>query len=404
VILGLLIVPLLPEPGQTGAVGRGVVVAGRGNEGGGPANSVLAPDQLEATLQAFYAGERGKMVSFPKTAPPGFDVVFLSVCSLSWDDLDFMHMRNASLLSRFDVLFKQFNTAATYSGPAVLRLLRGNCGQSPHRDLYEAQHQGCFVFRSLAEAGYKPAMLLNHDGHFDKFAEQLRQFGGLGVEPINNHGAPVAMHSFDGTPIYADYELLSGAWKQQTTAAGGSRIAMFYNTITLHDGNRVPGLKSQHSLDTYQPRIAKLFADFDHFISLVEASNRPTVIILIPEHGGALRGDAVQVSGLRELPTLAITNAPAAVKLVGFRPGGSLTSSPVMVDRPSSYLALTALLAGLMQTDPSAIGREQLESLVHDLPSSEWVAENEGTVLMQQDGRSYLRTPEGQWSEFIMRQ
>ena len=62
----------------------------------------------------------------------------LSVCSLSWDDLDEVRQRDAPLLQRFDIVFRQFNSAASYSGPALLRLLRANCGQTAQAALYQA--------------------------------------------------------------------------------------------------------------------------------------------------------------------------------------------------------------------------------------------------------------------------
>ena len=134
---------------------------------------------------------------------------------------------------------------------------------------------------------------------------------------------------------------------------------------------------------------------------LVEASGRPTVVVLIPEHGAALRADTMQIAGLRELPTRAITNVPVAVKLIGFRVPQGAASQPLVIERPSSYLALTALIAGLTQLGPNAATPSALQALAGALPATQWVAENEGTVLLQRTGRSYLRSPAGEWADFI---
>jgi hypothetical protein len=48
------------------------------------------------------------------------------------------------------------------------------------------------------------------------------------------------MTAFDGSPVRSDYALLS-QWWNAGDGDGGYR-ALLYNTITLHDGNRVPGL------------------------------------------------------------------------------------------------------------------------------------------------------------------
>jgi cellulose synthase operon protein YhjU len=366
---------------------------------------LLGPEQLDAALQAYYGAQHGKTVSFSRAGTADFDLVLLSVCSLSRDDLEFTHLQDAPLLGRFDIVFSQFNSAATYSGPAVLRLLHGTCGQTAQAELYSGTSaDDCYLFRNLAAAGYRPALLLNHDGHFDHFAQQLSSQGGIGADPLDNRAAPVIMTSFDGTPIRSDYALLAQWWNAEAPAGTGGAAyahrALLYNTITLHDGNRVPGLGGASSRDSYTPRLRQLFTDLGRFFDLVEQSGRPTVIVLIPEHGAALRGDAVQVSGLRELPTRAITRVPVAVKLVGFAGARAATGGPLRVDRPSSYLTLTALIAGLVQSGPARTTPAYLQSLLRAVPETDWVAENAGTVLFHQGGRDYLRTPAGSWTEF----
>ena len=398
-LLGLLTVPLLPAPGfwARSAV-PGTTLNDRADA---DAAAPLTLDQLDARLQTFLAGERNRRVMLPVAGTPAFDIVLLSVCSLSWDDLDEVRLRDAPLLQRFDIVFRQFNSAATYSGPALLRLLRAGCGQTEQAALYTAAPAGCQLFEGLVQAGYKPALLMNHDGHFDHFAEQLREHGGLarlGVSPTVDAGAHVAMRSFDGTPIHADDETLARWWRAR--GSDPTPRALLYNTITLHDGNRVPGLASQRSRDTFRPRLLKFFADLERFIALVEQGRRPTLLLLVPEHGGAVRGDAVQIPGLREIPTPAITSVPAAAMLIGFD-GLPRGKTPISVERPSSYQALAALVAGLLQGGRMPGGREQLEALVRQLPGTDWVAENEGTVLLRQGRSSWLRSPGAGWASYL---
>lgn len=397
-VLGLLTVPLLPEPGfwaRNAAPG-----ATLNNRGDANAAAPLTLGQLDARLEAFHDSERDKRVVLPSGTVPAFDIVVLSVCSLSWDDLDEVRLRDAPLMQRFDIVFRQFNSAASYSGPALLRLLRASCGQTPQSALYDTAPAGCHLFDGLAQAGYKPALLMNHDGHFDNFARQLREQGGLaslGASATLDTGARVAMRSFDGTPIYADDDTLMRWWRAR--GSDPAPRALLYNTITMHDGNRVPGSVSRRSRETYKPRLLKFFADLERFIALVEQSQRPTLLLLVPEHGGAVRGDAVQIPGLREIPTPAITSVPAAVKLIGFD-GLPPGTAPISVERPSSYHALAALIAALLPGGRAVGGREQLEALVRELPGTDWVAENEGTVLLRQGRSSWLRTPQIGWAPY----
>jgi hypothetical protein len=107
----------------------------------------------------------------------------------------------------------------------------------------------------------------------------------------------------------------------------------------------------------------------------------------------------MQVTGLRELPTRAITRVPVAVKLIGFASAADSPprAGPILVDRPSSYLALSTLVAGLLQLGPGGVNGESLAQLVDALPATAWVAENEGTILLGRAAGDQLRTPRGQW-------
>jgi len=382
------------EPDAAPPVGASAALGGIAN----PAlsNTVLQGPELDRMLSSFYSSERDKSVALPQSSEVvrSFDLVFLSVCSLSWDDIMNAGASGAPFLRRFDLMFRQFNSAASYSGPAVLRLLHGSCGQGAQHTLYEPSPPACYLFRRLEQAGYDPALLLNHDGHFDDFANQLRQQGGMGLKPADNRGASVAMHSFDGTPIYSDYDLLARWWKSQPKK--GDRRALLYNTLTLHDGNRVPGLGSVSSTQTWRPRADKLFSDFERFFDLIEQSGRPTVVVLIPEHGAAIHGDAMQIPGLREYPTPRITHVPAGVALLGFGPKPS-GQAPVYVDQVTSYTSLVGVIATLMRQQGNTPW-DDLATLAPAIPSMPWVSENANTIVIREGGHVYVRSSDGQWT------
>ena len=359
--------------------------------------------ELEPTaqLEAFYVAEQGKRLSFPSIANSAapFDVVFLHVCSLSWDDMDYVGESNATLLNHFDVVFRRFNTAASYSGPAALRLFHSNCGQLSHRKLYEAGASQCNLFRNFEAAGFEVRGLLNHDGHFDQFAGVVQEPSGIGVKLDDNRFAPVIMHSFDDTPIYEDFPLLSEWWTRQRPSVRPR--ALYYNTISLHDGNRVSGVKSRSSLETFKPRLDKLMSDFDRFITFLEDKGRPVVVILVPEHGAAMRGDKVQISGMREIPNPKITLVPAAIKLVGFKgKSGDAPHQPLQVDKSVSYFAISTLLADFIADSPFAgTGGKPLAERVQNLPGTPFVSENEDIVVIGRDN-GYLMRSEGTWIDY----
>lgn len=358
-----------------------------------------AAQNPDAQLRAFYASEarRKLTLSTDGTVPP-FDIIVLQVCSLSWDDLDFVEMRDNPLFKRFDAVFTQFNSAASYSGPAALRLTHGTCGQVPHHDLYEGADPACYLFPSLEQLGYRTHGLLNHDGAFDDFAKTLESRGGLAGKLELPSGVPVAMHSFDGSPIYADGPLLSRWWHQRL-AQETQPAALYYNTITLHDGNRIDGVTSRSSLDTYKPRLTRLLADFNQFITELETTGRPVVLLMIPEHGAALRGDRFQISGMREIPNPHITLVPAALKIIGLPP--SQHADTAVIDRPMSYFDLNALVLDMLQHNPFAPGAPSLADRLEHLQTTAFVAENDDVVMMREaDGRYLMRTGKSAWVNY----
>ncbi|WP_175835695.1 cellulose biosynthesis protein BcsG [Burkholderia multivorans] len=331
--------------------------------GGAAASRAGQPEDYNAALATFRTQESQRQVAFGHLgSDPAaqFDVIVVHVCSLSWDDLDAAKLRNHPMLSRFDYLFTNFSTAASYSGPAAIRVLRASCGQEAHADLYKPAPQQCHLFAQLASAGYTVQSLLNHDGHFDNFLQVIRDNIGVpGAPLVSNDAAPVAL---------------------------------YYNTISLHDGNRVVG-SALTSIDSYPQRAAKLMSDVDRLADLIAQSGRRAVIVFVPEHGAALRGDRNQVAGLREIPTPRIVHGPVGVRLVGFAGDHGTTT---VIDQPTSFLALAQLLSNLVSNSPFKPG-VTLAQYAADLPRTRMVGENEGTVTMQTAAGYAVKTPDGVW-------
>src|SRR5579863_30628 len=179
--------------------------------GGSIADVDLEPAALDARLAQFYAQQKQIQVQFPKAAAddPPFDILILHVCSLSWDDLKTLQTDTDGFFGHFDIVLDDFNSAATYSGPAAIRLLRGACGQTAEARLYDPAAGGCLVMDGLQNAGFEPHWVMNHDGHFGNFFGDVHDRGGLSVSLENDSGPEPAQRAFDGTPVYSDYSVLS---------------------------------------------------------------------------------------------------------------------------------------------------------------------------------------------------
>ena len=374
---------------------RGDAVLAQSNAAEGIPDPLLKSSNYEAILKQFRQTESQRLVTFDHVdaqTDAQFDVIVLQICSLSWDDLDAAKTKNHPLLGHFDYLFSNFSSAASYSGPAAIRLLRADCGQNLQKDLYSPAPQSCNIFSVLAKAGFAPQVVLNHDGHYDDFiGDVTRNIGVAGIKPFPNDGATVSMQAFDGSPIRDDLSILNRWWQARTAIKGP--VALYYNSVTMHDGNHLPN-SNLSSLDSYPSRVNNLMTQIEQFSDQVAASGRKAVLVFIPEHGAALRGEPNQIAGLRDLPTPHIVNVPVGVKLIGFsgaRPPMQVINTPV------SYLALAQLLSNMVANSPFKTVAPPLSQYAVDLPHTEMIGENEDTSTLRTATGYMLRTSAGDW-------
>lgn len=357
----------------------------------------LTEDGLDAYLAHFYDAESQRQIHFAKgdqSGPPPFDVVILHICSLAWSDID--PGERAGLFADFDLVFQGFNSAASYSGPAAIRLLRASCGQVKHAALYTPPAPQCFLFDGLASLGYQREFLMNHDGHFGGFIGNVtqRNEGGLDVAPLGDLGAGSHMRSFDNTPIHDDFDLLSRWWARRLGQQGAS-VALYYNTISLHDGNVLQDQKSASSMKTYPERMHRLLADIGKFIGKLEQSGKPVLLAVVAEHGAALHGEKNFIAGMREIPAPSITEVPLAVKFIGlpqFKP-----AAPIVTGKKTSYLALAELIRKATESPSSGLDAAQL---IRELPETGFVSTNDTTTVIGVSDRYWIKAGVLPWSEY----
>ncbi|MEO6697941.1 MAG: cellulose biosynthesis protein BcsG [Paraperlucidibaca sp.] len=352
---------------------------------------------IDAALNAFYNTQARRQVSFLRPeSPPAFDVLIVQICSLAWDDLIVTEQAQSPLLRHTDILFKQFNTATAYSGPAAIRLLRSTCGQTSHEALYMPAAANCYLFNQFEQAGFSKHMLLNHDGVFGDMLKEIQQYGGLNITPDANMPASTQWLGFDGSSIKNDYEVLNG-WLTRHPHNPNSPVALYYNTTSLHDGNHPPGTSSsQGSASQYGTRVKRLMSDLDKLITTLEAQQRPALLVMIPEHGAGARGDRMQIPFMRENPSPAITLAPVALRFIG------LPKQPqtITIDQPSSYIDLAGLLRDVIAQDPYRNPGVTAASLAANMTSTPYVSSNEAVTVVRYSDSFYLRYQDGAWADY----
>ncbi len=391
-MLGMAVVALPLPAGMNWGTSQATAATGGADAAAGAAGA-LAPasnETLNAWLAAFYQQQSGLKTVFPAPASAApFDVIILNICSLAWSDLDEVGMRQNTLLDHMDLIFDDFNSATSYSGPAAIRLLRASCGQTSHTALFDPVPAECQLFSNLQRLGFQSELAMNHDGHFDNFIGELSQYGGLQARPMDISAFPRALVAFDKSPLRRDGDVLNAWWKQRQ-AEQAQQVALFYNTISLHDGNRIVGADGRANAADYKARAQMVLGDMAGFVEAVERSGRRAMIVVVPEHGAALHGDRMQIPGMREIPSPSITHVPVGIKLVGM--GTPASGGPRHVPEPSSYLALSELVSRVYALNAqSPPGARDWDSLLQGLPRTPSVSENEGAKVIDYGGKPWLQ-------------
>lgn len=370
--------------------------------------SAPTPDSANPdTMLAEFYRTQSRVLERPEAAVLAdtgldIDIVMINICSMSWQDLETYNLANHPFLRRQDIIFNQYTSGSSYSGPAALRLLRANCGHVPHEQLFSAANNQCYLTESLAELGYSSQLVLNHTGEFDNFKSLLAEHGGFAGLPVRvADSAPQIMTGFDDTPIYDDLSILQNLLEENVRSATEPRFS-FYNTVTLHDGNRLiageNGLpaNANNSARNYPQRLEKLLNDLNTFYDDVKASGRPTLIVIAPEHGSGLQGDAMQLPGVREIPTPALTQVPIMMRLIAPELQ-RLGSTPVLVSEPVGTTAISASIYEILGQRPVRNKQLDVAAVVQGLPQQPYVAENDSVTVMERELQLWLKIEEQDW-------
>lgn len=362
--------------------------------------SEINDDVLNKFKNNFFAEEAKRVTNFDgntqSDAP--FDLLLLSICSVAWDDIELVGLQNHPLFDDFDIMFDNFNSATSYSGPAIIRLLRANCGQEEHSQLFDdAASNQCYLFENLAALGFQENLLMNHNGVFDSFLSLIKKDGKIETNLMDQEGLVPYQKSFDGASIFRDKDVLNRWWQERIANDNGKVVAL-YNTISLHDGNRIINNNTSTSLISYKRRLSNLLDDLYYFFNELKASERNIVVILVPEHGAGIRGDKMQISGMREIPAPSITHIPVGLKVFG--KNIERTGKTVHITAPSSYLAISSLVSNILKQNIYNSESFDPRTLVSNLPETSVVAENSGTTVIEINGTHYISLDGNTWSEY----
>ena len=351
----------------------------------------------------FFTSEKKRVINFKKIDQPNeaFDIIILHICSLSWDDLKEVSLQWKEFFKDFDLVFTNFNTVTSYSGPSILRLLKSNCGQVRHKDVYEESEEACYLFPNLEKIGFESFFASNHDGKYGDFATEAKKYGRLNPPLIPPQDLPAREIMFDGSFIYDDYATLEKWWELRK-ASPVKRAALYYNSVTLHEGSTwYPKKENWWNIDrkvVYEAFLAKLLKEVQAFFDNLEKSERNVVVFFISEHGMALKGTKIQMEGLRDIPLPQITKGPLALKFIGKGFKGKAPYQRI-VSKPVSYLAISSILVSMLENSPFGPEEYNSDYIINNVVQTDFVAENEGALVIKPERKYLIYGKEEKWIE-----
>ncbi len=395
----LFVAPLIPAlvGNDKPASCEGAVVAqntAAENNAKGPVQSPANDSaSINKWLEAFYAHEKSRQTEFPISIADKtpFDILLVNICSLATDDLEVSGLTGHPVLKQFDIYFDKFNSATAYSGPATMRLLSASCGQPKHTALYDGRRPECELLTRLQSLGYEQSLFMDHEGKFDSYIESLQSRVGLAASLSSQKNYKVRYMGFDDEPIFDDADVFNAWLKSVKSAAPEHRSAALMNLIALHDGNRMPG--ASKSLD-FKPRAQILLDQLGDLMQNIEASGRRVMLVVVPEHGAAVRGDKIQMARLRDIPSPHLTRIPVMVKYFGAKEA----VKPVHVAEETSYLALSELIARSLDAKVfTGESDKAVKAMTENLPQTYAVSENANAAVLKYGDKHFVRLNKGDW-------
>ena len=365
----------------------------------------------DAILTRFYAQQSQIRLSPPSVANPNFDILMLNVCSLSWQDLQQFDLLDHPLWAQADIMLSNFYTGSSYSGPATLRLLQASCGHVPHRQLFEPEGE-CMINEQLAALGFDAEIRMNHSGAFDNFLRQIRELGGMqDAQVVSPEQFPIAMSGFDQAPIRSD----SAIFTDWLDTLGETPKFTFYNTMSLHDGNRLSGFRG-NSMASYRTRAKALLDDALQLFQDIEASGRNVLVVMVPEHGSGLQGDRMQLPGMREIPTPELTHVPVLFKLFGegvsgvadgagsaglnTAASGTRAHELVQIGHATGPSAIAEVIYEIIRQQPFAGGSYRPAEIAGAVNETLPVLENDRVIMLNVEGQFLLQINNGEWRPY----
>ncbi len=147
---------------------------------------------------------------------------------------------------------------------------------------------------------------MDHNGEFGGFLKEVRENGGMQSEPMNQSGSPTAL-SFDGSPVYDDLAVLN-RWLTGEEREANSAPRLF-NLLLLHDGKlHFPACVISKTADYKKSARRNCSMNWTPSYRTGE-TGRKVMVVVVPEHGGALKGDRMQILACA-IPQ-PLTNVPA---------------------------------------------------------------------------------------------
>ncbi|MGN0916387.1 MAG: cellulose biosynthesis protein BcsG [Succinivibrio sp.] len=342
---------------------------------------------LEHYLEIFYEKEKQRKLAIPTLSDDTalFDILFVSIDSLSSSDLELSNAIEHASFKRFNIILENFSMVGIDSKLNAIRQLSGICGQSSEKTLLAGVKDECSLPLNLKNLGYSFSLLSD-----DRFSEKDLQ------NTLNSKLKSDFVLGSANTGVKLKYSVkgqydlrsLMDLYQDQVSRASGPLFTYF--NITDLSGITSPA--------DYDARQKKLIAELGVFIDRLELLGKPTLMVLLPSSSSAMAGDHTQVRGVKTIPSKTLTAGRVLFKFIGLKKSYEYVYSKA----PVSYMGLTeALLRSLSDNPFNDNYTVSFKALTDDLSQTAFIGENGDNLFMVFRNRLFYKNSNTKWAEYI---
>lgn len=352
---------------------------------------------LNRYLEAFTKKEDSRSIEVSYSLESSFEpfnIVLFTIDNVANQDLSTFNANDVYALKRFNLYLTGFNSVTTDFNESKLRLFQSICGQKKQDILLDKRNDKCSLLKMIEQLGYDTVAFFNSQKELNTIADKIGKYTHF-PDNINPYVTKprVLYKGTDRKDIYNDEDIFNSYIRY----VGSSDLLSF---AYIHSSSLLNGNKDNNFEVSYEEKLTSLLVRINKFMDRLDELGKPTLFIMVPTAGAALKGDKTQLKGMRAIPSDNITNTTVMIKFCGIKNAPQTVS----LNDPVSYQSIAYIIAKSVSSNVySEKYPLSLEAFSEDIPRTELVGETDSHYFIKYKNKYFYKTTESgsNWKEYV---